>query len=131
MTKPDPWQLAMEGVNAGTGMYNAKQQAKASRYATDRQMEAARAQMAYTAQQDYQSALAAEAAQRGNYDQWRASQQTSNDLLQAREQRLASLGSLIGAQPRAPITTDIPDYVPSPLPKRPTGNSSLRAFLGE
>lgn len=118
-------------VSAGGQVYAGKEQAKASRYATDRQTEAAKAQMAYTQQQDYQQAMAAEAAQRANYEQWRAGQQTSNDLLQAREQRLGNLAGLIGAGPRAPITTTIPDYVPSPTPRRPTGSNTLRSFLGE
>ena len=27
-------------------------------------------------------------------------------------------------------TTTIPDYVPSPTPRRPTGSNTLRSFLG-
>ena len=78
-----------------------------------------RAQLAYLQQKDYDTARAAEAAQRANYNQWRASQQTTNDQLQAREARLGALGSLIGAPARMPITTYIPEYVESPLPQQP------------
>lgn len=115
--------------SAGSNMYSGKQQAKAMDRATQSQTEANKAAMAYTSQKDYDAALAAEAAQRGNYDIWKAGQQTSNDLLQAREQRLQSLGSLIGAGNRMPITTDIPDYVPSPRPRRPQGGDRLRDYL--
>jgi len=122
---------AQQGLSAASNMYSSKQQAKAARYASDQQSEANRAQLAYAQQKDYEAQLAAEAAQRGNYDMWRAGQQTSNDLLQAREQRLGNLGSLIGAPARAPITTDIPDYTPGPRPTRPTGGDTLRAYLNK
>lgn len=131
MIDPVTGTFIAEGVSTASNLYSGKQQAKASRYAADQQSEANRAQLAYAQQKDYEAQLAAEAAQRGNYDMWRAGQQTSNDLLQAREQRLGNLGSLIGVPARAPIRTEIPDYVPGPRPTRPMGGDRLRDYLNK
>jgi len=143
----DPVTVGLMAASTAGNLYSGKQQAKSSQASSDQQAQANRAQLAYMAQKDYEAQLAAEAAQRSNYDmwrsgqeldynRWRANQQTSNDLLQAREQRLGALGQLIGAPARAAIRTEIPgytipDYVPGPLPTRPAGGSTLRDYLNK
>lgn len=132
----DPASLAIQGgqslVQAGANIYSGKKQAQAAKQATAAQTAANKAQMAYAMQRDYDTARAAESAQRGNYEQWKAQQQTQNDLLQAREQRLGALGSLIGAPQRMGITTTIPSYVETPLPEAPSSGAmgNLRSYLG-
>ena len=128
----DPITLAiMQGASSAGNIYSGKKQAEAQKQATAAQTLANKAQMAYTMQRDYDTARAAEAAQRANYNQWRASQQTTNDQLQAREARMGALGSLLGAPARMPITTYIPAYEESPLPQQPpaVAANTLASYL--
>lgn len=96
-------------------------QADAARYASDAQAKAAADALAYQKEQARLDAARAEAAQRGNYDQWAAQQR-----------RLSTLGELLGLGAR-----QLPAYTPGPVmappdpgaPKKPQSDPSLRAIL--
>ena len=119
----------VQGAQMATSLYTNKKQLQAQKEARQQQEEANKAQLAYMQQHDYDSAVAAANAQRNNYGQWRAAQETSNDLLQAREARMGQLAPLIGAAPRVAIRTNIPDYIEPTLPKAPSGSYRLADYL--
>jgi hypothetical protein len=105
-------------------------QSRAGNNAAQKQDEYNRAQLAYLQQKDYEAALNAANAQYNNYNQWRAAQETSNDMLQAREGRLGALGRMIGAPERMAVRTYIPEYVEPTLPTAPAPNRTLGSYLG-
>ena len=124
-----PAAVALPIATAAGTAFGGYLQSRAGDKATRMSDEYNRAQLAYLQQKDYEAALNAANAERNNYNQWRAAQQTSNDQLQAREARMGALGSLIGAPARMPISTYIPDYAEPGLPPAPTPNNTLRSYL--
>lgn len=112
--------LAIGAGTAGAGIIGAKMQAGAADDAAQAQLQASREALAFQKQQAAQDLSNAQAAQRGNYDQWAAKQG-----------RLSTLGQMVGLKP-----FQIPAYVPiqnvnqvTPTGTNPNVVPMSRAFM--
>lgn len=83
-------------LSSGAASDAADKQTQAANHAADVQAQSARDALAFQQQQAHQDFLNAQAASRGNYDQWAA-----------RQGRLSTLGQMVGSRPFV-----IPNYVP-------------------
>lgn len=114
---PAFWGAVAAGGSAAAGIYGANKQAgaaedaaqlqtQAANHGADVQKQSADAALAFQKQQSAQDLANAQAASRGNYDQWAAKQG-----------RLSTLGQMVGLKP-----FQIPNYVPIqsvPSPQAP------------
>jgi hypothetical protein len=87
-------------ISSGASGRAASLATDAANHAADVQAKSAAETLAFTKEQAAKDQAIAETTRRANYDQWRA-----------REERMGSLGQLIGQGPR-----NIPDYVPLEAP---------------
>lgn len=102
------------GAQVGLGIYGAKVQSNASKYAADRQAEASAAELAYLKEQAAIAQKNWEAAQAQNYAQWRWTEETLTPYRQGGSNAQATLNDLLGG--RQVSLPPIPDYQAMPPP---------------